>query len=261
MRRREFIFGLAATAALPLAARADTARVYHVSPHLFADAYKDYDHEPIRVAMGQLIDRYGIRGKRVLALGAGSCFEERWFVSLGGNQLTVIDVDAHKSAEPLLKRSAPGPMTYIVGDALEIDAGEHDVLYASGFTPDEMRRYDLVEPGDGPTRIWQSPWEPFHPALMQHASRLTPGGLMIVQSIGYSLDTDAHPQYVPACQRQLARNGFRLIELWRFKPSHGVMLYVAQKQGGEPPPMKTLLTTFHGQAPIREPIERIYPAS
>jgi hypothetical protein len=267
MRRRDVIGSLGATAvAWPLVScgldEKPQGRVYYASPNLFADGFAGYDHEPERVAVGQLIERYGIRNKRVLSLGGGSVFEERWFATLAGNQLTVIDIDEHKSAEPLLKTATPGPMKYIVGDALDTEVDEHDVLYASGFTPDEMRRREIVAPAIPRGRHaqqWRLSWEPFHPAFMRHTRKLTPGGLMIVQSIGYSIDADYHPRYVLACRQQLIRNGLRLIELWRFKLTRGVMLYVAQKEGGQPPPMQTPLTTFHGRATVREPIERIYP--
>jgi hypothetical protein len=268
MRRREFLCAASAAIALPIAARGQIAagheptpshRTYYVSPHIFAEQFPDFNHESHRIAIGQLIERYGIRNKRLLSLGGGSVFEERWFVTLGANALTVIDIDEHKSAESRLRTGEPGPMKYIVGDALNFDAGEHDVLYLSSFTPDEMRRYDFIAPKDGPRRFWRIEWDPFHPAVMQHASRLTPGGLMIVQSIGYSLDAVGHPQYIPACQRQLAENGFDLIELWRFQKTVGVMLYVAQKRGGQRPPLQAPLTAFHSRAAAREPIERLYP--
>ncbi len=262
MLRREFIIALSATAAAwPLAVRAQEPkhRIYHAPANLFAEQYTDYNFGPIRIAMGQLIDRYGIRNKRVLALGAGSCFEEQYFVELGNNQLTVVDIDENKSAEYALKLADPGPMGYIIGDALDFDPDEYNVFYASGFTPDEMRRYAMVAPEGRMPRFWRLEWDPFHPAFMRYANKLSPGGLFIVQSIAYSIDALAHKQYLPACHRQLAASGLRMLELWRFKTSTGVMLYVAQKDGGEKPPMQTPLLTFHGQADLREPIERIYP--
>ena len=131
MLRREFIIALSATAAAwPLAVRAQEPkhRIYHAPANLFAEQYTDYNFGPIRIAMGQLIDRYGIRNKRVLALGAGSCFEEQYFVELGNNQLTVVDIDENKSAEYALKLADPGPMGYIIGDALDFDPDEYNVF-------------------------------------------------------------------------------------------------------------------------------------
>ena len=55
--------------------------------------------------MGQLIDRYGIHNKRVIALSAGSCFEEQYFVKLGDNQLTVVDILRRRRRD----RSRPMP--------------------------------------------------------------------------------------------------------------------------------------------------------
>ena len=111
----------------------------------------------------------------------------------------------------------------------------------------------------GSARYWEPAWDPFHPALFRYTRKLTPGGLMVVQSIGYSLDAKGHPNYIPAVERQLTENGLRLLELWRFTKLPGVMLYVAQKNGGERPPMQTPFTTFHGQTEIQSPIERVYP--
>jgi hypothetical protein len=253
-------------------------RGYRVPPNLFAAEFPDYDHDIYRRAIGELIDRYDIRNKRVLALGAGSAFEEHWFAER--NELTVIDIDEHGSAETALRAAPPGAMRYIVGDVLTVDAGEHDVLYASGFTPDEKRRRDIISRSVGLVTGWNryfrfaiaalgasairhAPWplwrNPFHPGMMRHARRLTPGGLMIVQSIGYSLDAKAHRFYIPACRLHLALHGMRLLELWRFARLPGVMLYVAQKRNGPLPPMKSPLTLFHARAAEREPIERIYP--
>jgi hypothetical protein len=235
-------------------------RCYRVPPDLFAAQFPDYDHDRHRLAIGELIDRYDIRNKRVLALGSASAFEERWFVELGDNELTIIDIDEHGSAEQMLQSAPPGRMRYIVGDALVVDPGPHDVLYASGFTPDERRRRSLITVDHGSyMEFWRFWWGPFHPGLIAHARRLSPGGLMIVQSIGYSLDVDDHWQYVPACRLQLALNGLRLLEVWRFVETTGVMLYVAQKRGGRRPSMKSPLTMFHARAAAREPIERIYP--
>jgi hypothetical protein len=257
MNRRDFLLAAAAASALPFVARAQPKRegfnTYYVSPTVFADAYKDYNFEPIHKAMGQLIDRYDIKKKRVIALGAGSLFEERYFVELGHNELIVVEIDWYGSAEPLLKISKPGPVKYVVGDALLYEPEEHDVLYASGFTPDEKRRWEY-------TGRWQIDSDPFHDSFMRYSRKLTPGGLMVIQSIG-TLDVDLHPQYLPAVRRQLDANDLNLLEVWRLKKTHGVMLYVAQKNGGDPPPMKTPLTTFHGQSPNREPIEKVAPCS
>jgi hypothetical protein len=227
---------------------------------LFAAEFPDYDHDIYRRAIGELIDRYDIRNKRVLALGAGSAFEEHWFAEC--NELTVIDIDEHGSAETALRAAPPGAMRYIVGDALTVDAGEHDVLYASGFTPDEKRRREIIwgkPERERPRRCWPLWRNPFHPGMMRQARSLSPGGLMIIQSIGYSLDAKAHRFYILACRLHLALHGMRLLELWRFARLVGVMLYVAQKKGGARPSMKSPLTLFHARAATREPIERIYP--
>ncbi|MCC6315349.1 MAG: hypothetical protein IT337_15200 [Thermomicrobiales bacterium] len=195
-----------------------------------------------------MIARYGLRHKRVLSLGGGRALEERWLAELGPNNVTVIDLDhPNGNIEPVLRSAPAGEMHYVIGDALEPWEEPFDVLYLSGFAPDEMRRWEIVTSHQG----WPVDAEPFHPAVMAHAGRLPVGGWMLVQSIGYSLDARGNPAYLPAAAAQMERNGLRLVEVHRFVGLPGVMLYAGLRMG-------PALTTFHGRAEP-EPIERIYP--
>ena len=128
----------------------------------------------------------------------------------------------------------------------------------SGFTPDELRRSDIIQQRDTETfrrmvelndGAWEWPWweDPFHPTVMRFARNLREGGTMIVQSYCGSLDAIDHRYYLWACDRQLAQIGMRLLEVYRFAQSTGVMLYVAAK-GRSNWPLSTSLTRFHGRA-------------
>src|SRR6185437_877334 len=108
------------------------------------DFYRAYPEEAPRVdnCMNELIDRYDIRGKSVLSVGAGTAREERQF-ALAGNDLLLIDIDEQRSLQPTLQEMPEGVgLEYWIGDATEFEqgVGAHDVVYFSGFTPDEIRR-------------------------------------------------------------------------------------------------------------------------
>jgi hypothetical protein len=128
----------------------------------------------------------------------------------------------------------------------------------SGFTPDELRRSDIIQQRDTETfrRMvalnnggWEWPWweDPFHPIVMRFARNLCDGGMMIMQSYCGGFDATDNRYYLWACDRQLAHSGMRLLEVYRFAQTTGCMLYVAGK--GRPNwPLSTPLTRFHGRA-------------
>jgi hypothetical protein len=212
----------------------------------------------IEAAIAQLARRYGIQGKSILSLGGGIGIEEFFFWH-HGNRLTFVDIDENGQIEPQLKGLPSGNLHYIVDDANKVElAQQFDVLFMSGFTPDELRRSDVVQLREGETfrrmvelnnGAWEWPWweDPFHPMVMRFARNLRNGGAMIVQSYCGSLDAIDHRYYLWACDRQLAQIGMRLMEVYRFAQTTGSMLYVAAK--GVPDwPLFPAITRFHGRA-------------
>lgn len=225
-------------------------RVYDVCPSFLPSEFPhNRDADEIRGAIAELIARYGLRNRQVLSLGGGIAREERWLAELGPNAVTVIDLDEpNRNIEPALKRAPAGRMRYVIGDALQPWPEPFDVLYLSGFAPDEMRRWEIVTSHQG----WPVDAEPFHPAIMMHAERLPVGGWLFVQSIGYGIDAKLHPNYLPAAIEQLDRAGLRLVDVFRFSSTVGVNFYAALKIG-------PALTRFHGRSDLAETVERIFP--
>src|SRR5262249_2757293 len=130
----------------------------------------------------------------------------------------------------------------------------HDVVYFSGFTPDEQRRASMVHHNGA--AFWQPQDKPFHPVVMDYAAKIKKGGLLLIQSYCGGVDTTPHVNDLETCRLQLERAGFHLVEVHRYAHTRGVMLYAAVrgkgKQGDEP------IAMFHGRGDP-EPIERIYP--
>jgi hypothetical protein len=220
-----------------------------------------YDMPRIDASMQELIARYHITGKPVLSVGAGSAFEERQFV-LAGNDLLLIDIDESSNLLPELQKMPKKPgLSYWIGDAAEFrhSLGNYDVVYFSSFTPDEIRRESIVRDNAGRGRPWALSHDPFHPVVMEYTAALKPGGLLIIQSYCGGIDTDANPNYLAACGRQLATHGIHLMEVHRFEETHGVMLYTAVKGRQVVAPAQKI-SQFHGRA-APEPTERIFAAS
>lgn len=242
---------------------------FNVSDEAFFEVLSRHTPAIIQDCARQLVERYHIKNKSILSLGGGAAAEEYYLRKLGDNRLTVVDLDEHGTVEPILKKLPAGPLNYIVGDAQAIEPPEFDVLFMSGFTPDELRRSDIYRQRDTTDYdfmierfgAWEwPPWrEPFHPVVHRYLQHLSPGGLFIVQSYCGGLDAGANKHYLPACDRQLLSLGLSLLEVWRFCETTGVMLYVAQKVGGSRPEMRAPLTQFHGRAASAEAIERIWP--
>jgi SAM-dependent methyltransferase len=225
------------------------------------DFYRHFHEDPprVRACMEELIDRYRITGKSILSVGAGEAFEEKYF-ALAGNDLTLIDIDEGGTLRRNIPKfpSRPG-LTYLIDDAagLLAEVGPQDVVYFSGFTPDETRRAELVRQ-NGET-LWKLEQDPFHPVVMEYADKLRPGGLLIVQSYCGGIDAGHNANYVDACIAQLGRHDFHLMEVHRFRPSIGIMLYCAVKAERRRAP-DAPMAAFHGRAELEE-VERIYPVT
>jgi hypothetical protein len=94
--------------------------------------------------------------------------------------------------------------------------------------------------------------------VIDSASRLDSGGLLIVQSYCSGIDTGHEPEYLGACQVQLHKIGLSLLEVHRFKRNRGITLYVAVK-GASRRPLNRPIRKFHGRG-TAERVERIFPA-
>jgi hypothetical protein len=222
---------------------------------MFPPRYPRHD-----TCMQELVERYGIVGKSLLSVGAKFGEEERRLV-LAGNDVLMIDIDEDGS---LLERMQSLPegrgLSYWIGDAADLAGalGSYDVIYFSGFTPDEERRQKIYRDNLAAGRAWLTTDEPFHPVVMGYTEKLKAGGLLLVQSYYGGVDAAYEPHYLGACQLQLHRAGLSLLEVHRFKHSRGVMLYTAVK--ATPQHASVLpISAFHGRAP-KEPVERIFPA-
>jgi hypothetical protein len=233
---------------------------YHISESAFYETFSPANLYAVRIeaAVSQLAKRYGIKGKSVLSLGGGTGIEE-YYLWQHANRLTIVDIDENGAIEPMLKKLERGDLHYIVDDADKVEFSEQfDVLFMSSFTPDELRRSDIIQQRDGETfrrmlelnaGAWEWPWweDPFHPIVMRFACNLREGGTMIVQSYCGGLDAADHRYYLWACDRQLAAIGMRLLEIYRFGNTTGAMLYIAAK--GHPDwPLFPPITCFHGRA-------------
>jgi hypothetical protein len=215
------------------------------------DFYRVFSEEAPRIdaCMGELIERYDIRGKSVLSIGAGAAREEQQF-ALAGNDLLLIDIDEQGSLQMRLQEMQESRgLEYWIGDATEFEqgVGTHDVVYLSGFTPDEARRSAIVKNNAGVGRSWNPLVDPFHPVVMQYAASLRDNGLLIIQSYCGSIEIGWNPDYLSACRRQLGEAGLHLLEIHRFRDAYGVLLYTAVKGKSRIAPA-TKISKFHGRA-------------
>jgi SAM-dependent methyltransferase len=215
------------------------------------DFYRVFSEDAPRIdaCMGELIERYDIRGKSVLSIGAGAGREEQQF-ALAGNDLLLIDIDEQGSLQLRLQEMPESRgLEYWIGDAAEFEqgVGTHDVVYLSGFTPDEARRSAIVKNNAEIGRSWDPLADPFHPVVMQYAASLRDNGLLLIQSYCGSIEIGWNPDYLAACRRQLGEIGLHLLEIHRFKDAYGVLLYTAVKGKPRIAPA-TKISRFHGRA-------------
>jgi hypothetical protein len=213
-------------------------REYWVSTETFREQAHQFPR--ISVAVDQLIRRFDIRDKKILSLGPRFGREEYWFAK-NGNQITMVDIDEQGDLEPALSAAESGPLRYLIGDALNAVPNEpFDVLFLSGFGPDEFRRREIT--------VWK---DPFHPVVMRYAQLC---GLTLIQSFYGGPDLDYHPDMLPACDDQLMRHRLKLYEVYRLKVNKGCHLFVI---GSEPPlRLECEITLFHGRG-ADEPVARV----
>jgi hypothetical protein len=243
MNRRQLLLAGVAASIVPFKAYAEP-REYRVSTETFRKQATGEDFSArIAEAIDQLVRRFNIRSQSIVSLGSRFGREEYFFMR-HGNRMTMIDIDEPNpegQIEPLLKTANPGELRYFIGDANEVRLPEpFDILFMSGFGPDDLRRRAIMKNGK-----WPADADPFASMVMRYADQLKPGGLMINQSITGGPDIPSRPDFLPACDRQLARHGMKLIELYRYSGT-GNNLFIVSK-GERPKPTPPPITVFHGR--------------
>ena len=228
--------------------------LYSVSIDTFKDQAESQSYSArIRQAVDQLVRRYGVTNKSILSLGSRFGREEYWLAKLGGNRVMLLDIDEQNDLQPILQRAEPGDLRYFIGDAAHLPGDEEfDVLFLSGFAPDEFYRAAILKDHNG---IWPAGAKPFCDLTVRFAGRLRPGGLLIIQSFYSGVDCDVSPDYIPSCDAQLRAIGLDLVEHYRFSYSHGINLFVITK-GDAGFTLDCDISIFHGRGLI-EPAEAI----
>jgi len=240
------------------------------------------DRAKCRRSIEQLTSRYGLQGKSVLSIGAGQGYEEYW-LHRAGCSITIVDIDEYKSIEPCLaawhaQPSSSTEMTYVIGDALqylrERDT-QFDVVYFSGFTPEEARRGEVQSRYAGPlprraqlqlakllggsAPTWPNDADPFGPYETEAMrNRVRPGGLFISQIYYRGVPLQQNPHYLDRIQEQLRSLGLVLLTYYTFPyPYTDVGLAVAFKGSDDDArdyraaiDSRPELTTFHGRSDV-----------
>lgn len=261
----------------------------------------DESRERCREPMRQLIERYDLAGKSVVSVGPSGAHEEYWLHE-AGSPLTLVDLDEDDTIAPTLATlpEADGPtraLTYVIGDAFEWGASQAepaDALYMSGFTPEEVRRHELVtaDADGGATRVrrklvggvnlvasrtigrrvlrgvpsWPADALPFTEetgAMVRGIVR--PGGLFVCQSYAARVDVLDNPHLIELQRRQLADWGFQQLDVYAFTPwFSAVTLTIALR--GTPQDAdefrrriasKPELTEFHGRSDSPHAVSRV----
>lgn len=217
-------------------------------------------------AMNNLIERYHLAGKSVFSLGSGHSFEEFW-LHKAGCALTLNDIDLLVSAEDC---HGSGLTFYHgdAGDAVEaMDDEQFDIVYGSGFHPDEIRR-ENIQAEFAPTRsdydhlnyiTWPAHELPYSETMANALAKVKDGGLVIFQHYRGGVCIDYNPHYVEAIRRQFRAAGVQLLEIYTFRRSTAHILVVGFKGSesqarafGISQRERSELTMFHGRYPDQE---------
>lgn len=233
--------------------------------------------------IGQLIDKYAIRGKRILSIGSWTGHEEYWFWK-AGNQLVLADLDGGNVIEAYLQslpEKKDDGLVYIIGDAFGLareQAGVCDICYLSSFEPDERYRGTIVagnnrRPGrlllravdktaramHIPLRVARRTWpdtaDPFSDEVIALAGRfLTDGGLFISQSYASPIDITRNRHMIALAARQLRRHGMELLRMYHLDRYPWVTLTIGYRgtAGDARTYMEAIaanpdIDTFHGR--------------
>lgn len=233
---------------------------YFCDPDLFY-AEVDPDHArraEVQETMNHLADCYRLDGKTVMSVGAGRACEE-YHLLQRGCRLRLFDNNGEGTvAEPIRKSAVEHQtsMLYTLGDFRWFKKrASADVLYFSGYYPDEVRRDFIYRKLPGSHALKWSILGPFSRSLIAALDMLNPGGLLLIQSYYGGVEIVHHEDYISACVRQLARHGVTLLDVFCFEKTTGIKLFAAVKGHRYD---RDPISTFHGRANNKETIIRVY---
>jgi hypothetical protein len=175
--------------------------------------------EPI---VDQLVERFDLTGKTLMSVGPGTAHEEVALLRKGMRRAFLFDIDEKGIIEPALRRigkakKEDSPIVYFIGDFVTQRPSPNelesiDVLYFSGFTPDELRRVEISErhrqqtdPQSLSSRSqkavtdpdWPEGVSPLHEVVLKAIDLyLADGGLFILQSFCAGFSLIRNPSYV-----------------------------------------------------------------
>jgi hypothetical protein len=242
-----------------------------------------------KVAMRCMIERYGMRNKSVLSVGAGPAHEEFWLIEQGCRVDLIdplLEEEVSGTRSRVINATRPGlaaRLRYFVSDFNDLITGDagplYDVCYFSGFAPDELdreavqasyKRRRTAQEAYESYKSWPDGMPPFLSAVMESAKLIAPGGLFLLQSYCGGCDLLANPHYPKLICQQLNRNGLGLLEIHFFRQAPGIQLIAAtagashvrawlERLAAAPP-----LAEFHGRYPnatLRSALGRWSPDS
>lgn len=235
-------------------------QTYSCDPDVFFDVADPggMRREEVRDTINHLADCYSLDGKTVLSVGAGRACEE-YHLMKRGCRLHLVDNNGEGTvADPVMRSMTDRDtgLLYTLGDFRRYKGDQSaDVLYFSGYYPDEARREFIYRKLPGPHAIKWRLLGPFSRSVMRATRALKPGGLLLVQSYYGGVEMKDHQDYIRACESQLSRAGMTLMDVYCFSRTTGVKFFAAIKgkpiQRGE-------LARFHGRARSNEAIMRVY---
>jgi hypothetical protein len=225
---------------------------------------RNYDFRRSRAicerSMGKLIDGFQLAGQRVLSIGPNFGHEEYWFYR-AGCPLVFADLDEHGLIAPYLQSlpivSNP-TLTYLIGDARGLSRlalPPPEVLYISGFSPDEGHRFEvrrrtlgrlgylgyqigyrlrgreeLYGPRFSPRFRWPADQAPLSPLMCDLLTLYAPReGLTFLQMYAGGVLGDDET-YLRALSRQLGGMGLTLRHVYMLRKFRNVHLAVIGRE-------------------------------
>ncbi len=242
-------------------------------------------------AANELVVRYGLQGANLMSVGAGGANEEIALLKAGMRRAFLFDIDEHNTLSSILPvlhdpAARDAPIVYVLDDFTKTQPAQGgmdpiQVLYFSGFTPDEQRRGVFrtahieamqlnrlrsllpFQPKLDPN--WPPETNPLHDVVLAAIDGyLEDNGYFVLQSYCDGVDALWNPGYVTQWQRSLSERNVELLEGYAFKAAPGVTLWVGVKllpNADKPASARVAeirkrletrapLTQFHGRAQL-----------
>lgn len=213
------------------------------------------DRPSFREIARAICERYGVLQKNIVSIGGGNCYEEVALIKEGGNNCYVVDIDEHGDLAGIIDecRADAGNsirLNFIIDDFTTMDLAsmgleKFDVIYVSGFTPDEVRRGEIRDKAVKRFSMLKRmlpfirrefcQWpllytKPLHESLeVLLKKQLKNEGLFILQSYGFGVDISVSPEFIKHMIKQLENIGLSLVEGYQFKESPAISFWVAIK--------------------------------